>query len=92
MSVRIGEYEFDHARYDAVGDVLYLSSGEPRPAANTDASPEGHAIRFDETGEVIGITIVNAKWLIDRDGKIEITGPKLIEMPAKDLAPALAGF
>jgi uncharacterized protein YuzE len=89
MTVKIGEYEFDHVSYDSTGDVLYLSAGVPEPAASTYGSPEGHAVRFDEAGQVIGMTIVNAKWLIERDGKISITVPKLIETPAEDLAPAL---
>jgi len=45
-------------------------------------------VRFDEQGDVIGITIVNAKWLIERDGKIAITVPSRIETTADDLAAA----
>jgi hypothetical protein len=40
-------------------------------------------------GAVIAITIVNAKWLLDRDGEIKLTIPSRV--PAADLAPALAG-
>jgi hypothetical protein len=39
---------------------------------------------------VIGLTIVNARWLIERDGKITITVPSLIEATAEELAPALS--
>jgi hypothetical protein len=39
---------------------------------------------------VIGITIINAKWLLERDGKITVTVPSLIETNADDLAEALA--
>jgi uncharacterized protein YuzE len=90
MTVRIGEYEFDQVSYDARGDVLYLGVGGSGSAASTYATPEGHAIRFDDNGDVMGITIVNAKWLMDREGKITITIPRLIETPAEDLAAALA--
>ncbi len=90
MSVHVGQYEFEHASYDAEGDVLYLRRGEQRPAADTFGSPEGHAVRLDEGGEVIGITIVNAKWLLDRDGKIEITVPSRIEPDTEELAQVLA--
>ena len=89
MRVKIGPYEFDHVTYDAVGDVLYLRAGESRPAADTFGTPEGHAVRFDEDCNVIGVTIVNAKWLLDRDGKIGITVPEVIETSADELAPAL---
>lgn len=90
MSVHVGQYEFEHASYDAEGDVLYLRRGEQRPAADTFGTPEGHAVRLDESGEVIGITIVNARWLLDRDGKIEITVPSRIEPDTDELAQVLA--
>ena len=45
---------------------------------------------MNEAGDVIGITIVNAKWLADRDGKVTITMPSVIETSAEALAPALA--
>jgi hypothetical protein len=46
--------------------------------------------RLDQEGEVIGIAIVNAKWLLERDGKINVTVPSLIETNTDDLAQALA--
>ncbi len=88
MTITIGPYRFDHATYDERGDVLYLRDGDPQPAADTFGTPEGHAVRLDESGSVLGITIVNAKWLIERDGKIAITVPIRIETTADDLAPA----
>jgi uncharacterized protein YuzE len=89
-SVHVGQYEFDHVSYDADSDVLYLRRGEKQPAADSFGTPEGHAVRLDEDGQVIGITIVNAKWLLQRDGKISITVPSLIETDADELAQALA--
>jgi uncharacterized protein YuzE len=90
MTVHVGPYEFDHVSYDSEGDVLYLRRGERRDAADTFGTPEGHAVRLDESGDVLGITIVNAKWLLARDGKIAVTVPSLIETDADDLAAALA--
>jgi uncharacterized protein YuzE len=89
MTVHVGPYEFDHVSYDNDGDVLYLRRGERQEAADTFGTPEGHAVRLDEDGEVIGITIVNAKWLLERDGKINITVPSLIETNTDELAEAL---
>ena len=90
MIVHVGPYEFDHVSYDSDGDVLYLRRGERQDAAETFGTPEGHAVRMDQDREVIGITIVNAKWLVERDGKITVTVPSLIETNADDLAAALA--
>jgi uncharacterized protein YuzE len=91
MTVHAGPYEFDQVSYDGTGDVLYLTRGPRQAAASTVGTPEGHAVRVDDGGEVIGITIVNAKWLLDRDGKITIGAPKTIEPNPDDLARALAG-
>ncbi|MGH2923422.1 MAG: DUF2283 domain-containing protein [Solirubrobacterales bacterium] len=90
MTVRIGDLVFDDVSYDERGDVLYLSVGKPRTAARTHATEEGHAVRFDETGNVIGITLVNAKWLSERDGKVTVTFPDRLEASAEELAPALS--
>jgi uncharacterized protein YuzE len=90
MTIHVGPYEFDHVSYDSDGDVLYLRRGEQQAAPDTVGTPEGHAVTLNEAGEVIGITIVNAKWLLERDGTITITVPNLIETNADDLAAALA--
>jgi uncharacterized protein YuzE len=84
VTVRLGHLEFDHV-YDEKADVLYLSVGEPAEAARQEAAPEGHVVRYDQDGNVIGITLVNAKWLVERDGKIEVT----VRVDADELAPAL---
>jgi uncharacterized protein YuzE len=90
MTVHVGPYEFDHVSYDKDGDVLYLRRGPERSAADTFGTPEGHAVRLDEHGEVIGITIVNAKWLQGCDGGLKVTVPSLMETDPGDLAKALA--
>jgi uncharacterized protein YuzE len=87
MTIKIGHLEFDDVVYDAESDVLCLSIGEPRPAADSEETARGHAIRYDANGEIVGITIVNAKWLIDRKGNIEIP----LWVDGEDLAPALTG-
>jgi uncharacterized protein YuzE len=90
MTVHVGPYEFDQVSYDRDGDVLYLRRGERQESAETFSTPEGHAVRMDDNREVIGIAIVNAKWLVERDGKITVTVPSLIETNADDLAAALS--
>jgi uncharacterized protein YuzE len=96
MIVRLGDQEFDDVVYDADRDVLYLSRGKPVPAAETLPSAEGHAIRLNEAGEIIGITVVSAKWWAERDGRVTVTIPDMapqsgcLETSAEDLAAALA--
>ena len=88
MTVRISGFEFDYVDYDERADVLYLSIGKPRPPAREEVTPDGHLVRYDEEGRLSGITLVNAKWLIERDGQIAF--PVRIDVAAKDIAPALA--
>ena len=45
VNIRIGPLEFDHADYDADGDVLYLHVGQPQPGEGEE-TPEGHVVRF----------------------------------------------
>ena len=89
MKIRIGQLTFDHASYDGAGDVLYLHIGEPQPAAESEETPEQHLVRFDQDGNVIGLTIINAKWLLDRDGAIAVTLPGVQRIEADELEPAL---
>lgn len=90
VTVHIGHLAFDHADYDAEGDVLYLHVGTPR-ASESEETPEGHAVHYlPGTHDVVGLTIVNAKWLLERDGRLKVTVPEIVEATAADLAPGLS--
>jgi len=92
MSVQIGKLTkltFDRVRYDRDGDVLYLHRADPNDAVDFDASPEGHALRFNAAGKLIGVTILNARWLLEHEGKITITIPERLEVEAAALDEAL---
>lgn len=89
MTIRMGRHEFDDVVYDGMADVLYLHKGRPVLAEETLATPEGHAVMLDGGGEILGVTVVNAKWLADRDDKIVISAPERLEASAEDLAAAL---
>ncbi len=90
MSVTISDIRFDHHEYDERGDVLYVSVAEYEgPPARAVASTEGHNVEFDASGRVVGMTLVNVRWLLERDGEVTITWPTG-HVRADDLAPALA--
>ncbi len=90
MTITIGSSTFDNVFYDADVDVLYLHKGDPASAVDFDESPEGHALRFDASGSLVGVTIVGAKSWIDREGEIKITMPDLVHVPSDAVAAALA--
>ena len=89
MSVKIAGIEFDNIYYDREADVLYLAVGESKAASDFDASPEGHYLRYDETGALFGITLVNPRWYLETEGKIVITLPGR-RVEATDLGDILA--
>jgi uncharacterized protein YuzE len=90
VNIRIGPVTFDHADYDAESDVLYLHLGEPR-GAEGEETPEGHVIRFKPgTQRIVGLTVVGAQAILDRDGELRITILESVKASADDLAPALA--
>lgn len=74
-SIRIGPYDFNHTTYDEEGDVLYLSVGEPQEAADSQETPEGHVVRYDNDEHITGVSIVNARWMFDLDQAVAVTLP-----------------
>jgi uncharacterized protein YuzE len=89
MSITVGHTTFDRVHYDADADVLYLHVGEPTQAVDFDESPEGHALRYSDNGELVGITIINAKRLLDDAKPIVITIPERVTIDPAMLAPAV---
>ena len=90
MTVKIGPLTFNHASYDASGDVLYLHIGERQAAADSEQTPEGHVLRFDAAGKIIGLTIINAKWLLDRDRELIVTLPERVHVAPAAIEAAFA--
>jgi uncharacterized protein YuzE len=87
MSITIGDTTFDHVDYDAAVDVLYLHVGDPSTAVEFDESPEGHALRFDADGRLIGLTLVGAGQLVaGGSGRVLITTPSQLVVDPADLA------
>jgi uncharacterized protein YuzE len=88
MTVTIAGTTFDQHEYDERGDVLYLSVGRSQEAERTIATPEGHAVDYDESGAVIGMVLVNVRFFLERDGALMITTPPDRVVAAK-IEPAL---
>jgi uncharacterized protein YuzE len=89
MTVTINGIEFDNVTYDGPADVLYLWAGQPRKPAWDDASPEGHYLQFGPDGALIAVTIVNARWILEQEGKITITLPER-QLVTSDLGDVLS--
>jgi uncharacterized protein YuzE len=88
MTLTIAGTNFDQHEYDDRGDVLYLSVGPPRDGARTIATPEGHAVDYDESGTVIGMVLVNVRFILERDGVLTLSLPPE-QLAAEALGPVL---
>lgn len=89
MKVTIGDTTFDRVSYDVSADVLYLHVGDPTTAVDFDESPEGHALRFDSDGRLVGVTIVGARRLRDEGGPIFLTVPRRVVIDPAALSSAV---
>ncbi|MGE5282328.1 MAG: DUF2283 domain-containing protein [Chloroflexota bacterium] len=89
-NVTIGDIIFDRIEYDVDADVLYLHVRDPSRAVDYDEMPEGHAVRFDNSGELVGLTLVRPKRLLEREGELRITVTAPSVVPAAELTPALS--
>jgi uncharacterized protein YuzE len=91
MNVKIDDITFDRGHYDAEGDVLYLlGRGDTNYASDGALTPEGHGVRYDGNGAVVGVTIINARRIVEHDGYLTITLPHSVRVDAGDLAAALS--
>lgn len=74
MSLRAGPYIFSHVTYDAPSDVLYAALDAPRSGTRAE-TPEAHLLRFDEEGRFFGVTLVNPRRQLDREGAVYVSLP-----------------
>ena len=88
MIVSIDGYTFDNCFYDREVDVLYLHKGPSSDAVDFDACPEGHHTRYDAQGNLVGITTLNARLLLEEDGVITVTLPDRV-LATRDLGDVL---
>ena len=58
----------------------------PAPPPTRRSPPRGHGVRYGADGQILGVTVINARWLLDRDGHFTITLPREVRVDAHDLA------
>ena len=85
----IGGITFDRVRYDAEADVLYLHVGDPTTAVDFDESREGHHLRFDAQGRVIGITLVGVRRDLAAGRTLTVTLPERVIVDPAELREVL---
>jgi uncharacterized protein YuzE len=89
MTIKLAGIEFDNNFYDREVDVLYLHVGDASTSVDWADTEEGDGVSYAADGSLVGVTILNARWRLDRDGKIVLTMPEQ-RVETTDLADALA--
>lgn len=64
---------FDRYHYDEVADSLCFHAGHGSLAVDFSETVEDHLLRFDTSGRLLSLTILNARWLLGRDGALRVT-------------------
>lgn len=85
LQITIAGVSFDRVRYDADADVLYLHVGDPSTATDFDESPEGHHLRFDSEGRLVGITLVGVRRDLEAGRRVTVTVPEPVEVAEIEL-------
>lgn len=89
LNIQVGSLTFDHADYDPGRDVLCLHVGPPEPGEG-EQTPEGHVLRFAPgTHGIVGLTVINDRHVLERDGRLIVTVPETVEASTDALAAAL---
>ncbi len=86
--VRLDGIEFEDVEYDRRLDVLYLrTAGTP---VSDGASEEFNPLWFDTDGNLVAVTIAEARRLLEDEGKIVVTLPDGRRLEMTGLGPTLA--
>lgn len=91
VSLTIDGVDFD--RYHYYDDVLCFHTGPAEWAVDFDETIEDHSLRFNASGRLLSLMILNAGWLLDRDGAIDVTlrdGGPTARLPREVVEPLLA--
>jgi uncharacterized protein YuzE len=75
MALRAGPYTFSHVTYDPPSDVLYAAIGAPRPGRRVE-TPESHFLRFDSRDRFSGVTFMNPREQLEREGAVYVSLPE----------------
>jgi hypothetical protein len=75
VSLRAGPYTFRSVTYDAPSDILYAGIDTQPQRASRVPTPEEHFLRFDDEGRFVGVTLVEPRSQLERQGAVYISLP-----------------
>lgn len=80
---------FDNNVYEREVDVLLPPRRRAEHRRDFDGTAEGDATRYGPDGRLVGLTILNARSRLEKDGRIELTLPEQ-HLMVSDLGEALS--
>ncbi len=88
MTITVAGIVFDHHHYDKRSDVLYLNVGASRLAVRSLEIDGGHAVHYDESDSIIGLTLLNIRRTIETEGYVDLMLPVVHVVDAASLREA----
>jgi uncharacterized protein YuzE len=75
VSLRAGRFTFPYVTYDAPSDILYASIEPQRRQGTREPTPEQHFLRFNDEGRFVGLTLVEPRSQLEREGAVYVSLP-----------------
>ena len=79
----------EHDTRESIVAFLSRALAEPGTAVDFDGTAEGDATRYGPDGRLVGLTTLNARSRLEKDGRIELTLPEQ-HLMVSDLGEALS--
>ena len=89
VNLTLGPATFGRLAYDPGAGVIHLQVNAGAPDVHVERCPEGHQVRFDAQGNLVGLSLVGAKGLVERGEPAVITATERIELGPQALATGL---
>jgi uncharacterized protein YuzE len=75
VALHAGPFTFTYVTYDASSDVLYAGFEPQRRQGTRERTPEDDFLRYDEEGRFVGVTLVNPRSRLEREGEVNLSLP-----------------
>jgi hypothetical protein len=89
VDLTLGPATFGRLAYDSGAGIIHLQVNAAASDVHVERCREGHQLRFDEHGNLVGLTLVGARKLVAGGEPLVITATERIELDAAALAAGL---
>jgi uncharacterized protein YuzE len=89
VSLTLGPATFDRLAYDVSADIMHLHVNGAAPDVHVEQCREGHRLRYDEHGKLVGITLIAVTGSLQRGEPVVVTTTEQFTLDPAALATSL---